>query len=269
MKITAVENNKLVSNEEERLAAFLRERNLEKVNANSVEVYPANNFYTKYVKRCLDLLIGIPAFVITLPFNIIFGICTFFDVGRPIFYKQVRTGKDGKPFVMIKFRNMNNNVDADGKLLPAKERVTKFGKFMRKYSLDELLNFWSVIKGDMSIIGPRPMPEFFTYRMSERHKKRYMIRPGLECPRMKSGDSTQCQYQNQFENDVWYVENVSFLVDMKMVLMLFKMTLNIKKRSKAAEGNGYFAGYDHNGVATTLKRFKRIYPEQWIEIKGD
>ena len=121
----------------------------------------------------------------------------------------------------------------------------------------------------MSIIGPRPLPATFQERMSERHKKRTLVRPGLECPRMKIGDPEQCQYQNQFENDIWYVENVSFFVDIKMVLKLFKMTFNIRKRSKSAGGNGYFAGYDQNGVATTLNRFKRMYPDLWDKINNE
>ena len=267
MSTATVGNNNLITNEEDKLASFLRERNLDRVNSNDVPVHPANNIYVRYIKRVLDLLIGVPAFAITLPFNIIFGICTFFDVGKPIFYKQTRIGKGGKPFLLVKFRNMNNKTDADGKMLPPKYRVTKFGRFMRKLSLDELLNFWSVIKGDMSIIGPRPLPVSYGDRMSERHKMRSAVRPGLECPRVLKGDLDICQYQNQFENDIWYVENVSFLLDVKMVLMLFKMTFNLKKRNSAAEGNGYFAGYDKNGIATTLNRFKRMYPDEWDEIR--
>lgn len=264
MKTTISENNKLISNDEERLAVFLKERNLQKVNLNSVEVYPADNFYVRYAKRWLDLLIGVPAFILTLPFNIVFGICTFFDVGRPIFYKQTRTGKDGKLFVMVKFRNMNNNLDADGKLLPAKERVTKFGKFMRKYSLDELLNFWSVVKGDMSIIGPRPLPEFFTYRMSERHKKRYVVRPGLECPRViVFEDDSLCNYHKQFENDIWYVENVSFLTDVKLCFLLVQMVFDMKTRTNRAKGNAtsYFVGYDESGHALSMNTAKEVYKD--------
>ena len=267
METPTIGNYNLITSDEERLITYLRDQNLEMVNAASKEVHPADNIYVKYVKRMLDLVVGIPAFTITLPFNVIFGICTFFDVGKPIFYKQSRIGKDNVPFILVKFRNMNNKTDADGKMLSPKERTTKFGRFMRKLSLDELLNFWSVIKGNMSIIGPRPLPVAYLERMSERHKKRSAVRPGLECPRMLQGDPEICQYQNQFENDIWYVENVSFLVDMKMILLLFKMTFNVKHRSKAAEGNGYFAGYDHNGIATTLNRFKRMYPDLWEKIK--
>jgi lipopolysaccharide/colanic/teichoic acid biosynthesis glycosyltransferase len=257
----AVGNYNLITNEEERMAAFLRDRNLSMVNANSPAVHPADNFYVRYVKRGLDLLIGVPGFLITLPFNVAFGICTFFDVGRPIFYKQTRLGKGGKPFVLVKLRNMNNNTGADGKLLPARERVTKFGKFMRKYSFDELLNFWPVVKGDMSIIGPRPLPEFFAERMSERHKMRHVIRPGLECPYTMPEGTEISAYHWKFENDIWYVENVSFTTDVKMMLKLIKLTLNMKNRGGHAGGLSYFVGYDDDGYATSLKIAKRVYPE--------
>lgn len=250
-----VGNVNLVQNDEEEISRFLRERNLEKVNASSQAVYPKNTIYVKYIKRLLDVLISVPAFLVFLPLNFIFGICTFFDVGRPIFYKQTRIGRNEKPFTIVKFRNMNNNTDKDGKLLPARERITKFGYFMRKHSLDELLNFWSVLKGDMSIIGPRPLPAFFYERMSDRHKTRSAIRPGLECPRVIDVEGEL--YQKQFENDVWYVENVSFLTDIKMLILLVKMTFATKRRSSAASGGSYFVGYDDDGRA--------IYKELAIE----
>lgn len=253
------ESSKLISSEEERFASFLRERNLEKTNANDAEVCPADSAYTRYIKRALDLVIGIIAFVVTLPFNIIFGICTFFDVGRPIFYKQTRIGRGGKPFVMVKFRNMNNKTDADGKLLPANERVTKFGRFMRKFSFDELLNFWYVVKGDMSIIGPRPMPDFFVDRMSDRHKMRHAVRPGLECPYTVPDGSKLNNYYWKFENDVWYVENVSFKTDFFMLVKLFKLTFNMSKRGSHAGGLSYFAGYDDKCHAISLREAKEKY----------
>lgn len=259
-----VGNKDLISSEEERIAAFLRERNLAKTNSLSAKVVPVDSFYTRYGKRFLDLLISIPVFIILLPLNIIFGICTFFDVGRPIFYKQTRIGKDGKPFTMVKFRNMNNNKDADGKLLPAKERITKFGHFMRKYSLDELLNFWSVLKGDMSIIGPRPLPEFFVERMSDRHKMRHSVRPGLECPRVyEPNENNLSNYHKQFENDIWYVENLSFLNDIKMCFKLIKMVFEFKVRGQHAKGSVsyYFVGYDDNGNALGLKSALEQYPD--------
>ena len=265
----AIGNALLSTSEEDLLAEYLKEHYLDRVNLNSSGVSVRNNLYSRYIKRLLDIGISAAALVVFLPVNLVLGVCTFFDVGRPVFYKQTRLGKDGREFIIVKFRNMKNLLDEDGKLLPPSQRVTKFGRFVRKYSLDELLNFWSVLKGDMSIIGPRPLPVVFTERMSERHKMRSCVRPGLECPRMEPGDPKQCQYQNQFENDVWYVEHISFLTDVKMLLKLFQMTFSVKQRSGAAQGAGYFAGYDENGIATTLKRFKRMYPEQWAEISKE
>ncbi len=266
MESSTVGNLDLVNSEEERLVLYLKEKYLEETNKESLEVHPANNIYSRVIKRFFDIAIASVALTVMFPFNLVFGICTFFDVGSPIFFKQTRSGKDGKPFTLVKFRNMNEKKDEDGKLLPPSQRVTKFGKFMRKYSLDELLNFWSVLKGDMSIIGPRPLPVTFTERMSERHKQRGKVRPGLECPRILKGDPDICQYQNQFENDIWYVEHVSFITDIRMLILLVKLTLNTKKRSQNAEGRGYFAGYDRRKIATSLNRFKREYPDEWEVI---
>lgn len=255
----SVGNKNLISNDEAKMAEYLRKRNLEKTNMNDKKVVPTDGIYVRYVKRLLDLMIAVPAFAITLPFNIVFGICTFFDVGSPIFYKQTRIGKDGVPFVMIKFRNMNNDTDDDGKLLPPSQRVTKFGRFMRKFSLDELLNFWSVLKGDMSIIGPRPMPEFFVERMSERHKMRHVVRPGLECPYTVPKESKLNNYYWKFENDVWYVENISFKTDVMMLLKLFRLAFNMKNRGGHAGGLSYFIGYDDDGHAISLREAKERY----------
>ncbi len=254
-----VGNENLVANEEEYAAELLRIKNLQHKNEISEKVCPKRTFYTKYGKRVCDILIALPLFLILLPVNMILGILTFFDVGSPIFYKQTRVGKDGRKFVLIKFRNMNNNVDKDGKLLPPSQRVTKFGKIVRKLSLDELLNFWSVLKGDMSIIGPRPQPVFIYERMCERHKMRVAVRPGLECPRVIHVPGEEiCKFQQTFENDVWYVENCSFLLDIKMVFLLFKMVFSMNKRGKQASGKGisYFVGYTKKGIAIGLNTYK-------------
>lgn len=259
METVTVGNENLITNEEEKFAVFLKERNLAKTNIMDKPVHPADNFYSKYIKRILDLLISIPVFIILLPFNFIFGIFTFIDVGNPIFYKQTRIGKYGKPFIMIKFRNMNNKVDSDGKLLPASQRITKFGKFMRQFSLDELLNFWSVLKGDMSIIGPRPMPEFFVERMSDRHKMRHAVRPGLECPYTVPDGSKLNNYYWKFENDIWYVEHASFKTDILMLIKLFKLTFNMENRGNHAGGLSYFIGYDDEGKAISLRQAKEMY----------
>ncbi len=262
----SIGNNELISEEDSFLAQFLRERNLEKTNRKDREnpVKAVDSFYVRYVKRLLDLLIAVPAFVITLPFNLLFGLCTFIDVGSPVLYRQTRIGKNGVPFIMIKFRNMNNDRDEKGNLLPAAERVTKFGHIMRKYSLDELLNFWSVIKGDMSIIGPRPLPEFFVDRMSERHKARHLVKPGLECPVYIPEDTRLSPFYWKFEKDVWYVENISFKTDVKMLVDLFKMAVDMKTRGRHADGLTYFIGYDDDCRPVGLLMARNLYSE----VKG-
>lgn len=255
-------NLNLISDEEQYAAYLLRERNLAHTNEISEQVHPRNSFYTRVVKRALDIVVSLPGCLVLLPFNVIFGICTYFDVGRPIFYRQTRVGKDGKHFTLVKFRNMNEKKDADGRLLPPAQRVTKFGYFMRKFSFDELLNFWSVLKGDMSIIGPRPAPVFIYERMSDRHKMRTAVRPGLECPRVIHVDQEEIyKYQRTYENDIWYVENVSFLLDVKMLFLLVKMTFSFGKRDKQAnvKGVSYFVGYDENGNAMGLNTYRRFY----------
>lgn len=256
-----VGNNSLVSHEEEQVAQLLRERNLQHKNEISAPVHPKDSFYTRYGKRFLDICISVPALVFFMPFNLIFAVCTFIDVGSPIFYRQTRVGKDGKYFTLIKFRNMNDKKDADGKLLPPSQRVTRFGKFMRKFSLDELLNFWSVLKGDMSIIGPRPQPVFIYDRMCERHKMRTAVRPGLECPRVIHVPGEEiCKFQQTFENDVWYVENVCLLQDLRMLLLLVKMVFSMGKRGNQAAGKSisYFVGYNKDGVAIGMNTYHEM-----------
>ncbi|MCM1308220.1 MAG: sugar transferase [Butyrivibrio sp.] len=255
----------LTSDKEQYIAQLLARDNLARVNRESASVVPKNGIYVRYVKRILDILICLPVFILLLPINGILAVCTYFDVGRPIIFSQTRVGKDGKRFKVVKFRNMTNDTDERGVLLPPSQRVTKFGKFVRKYSLDELLNFWSVLKGDMSIIGPRPLPIIFEERYSERHKMRTAVKPGLECPRI-IGSSDLPPYQRQFENDIWYVENVSFLVDCKMVLHLIKMVFEMKKRAKNAAAAGYFIGYNEDGHAISLKLASQKYFDEYEEL---
>lgn len=248
------------------IAEMAARDNLERVNKESLPVVPKNSFYTRRVKRVLDVLIALPCFVIALPINLVIGVVTLFDVGSPIFFKQARIGKNGEPFHLVKFRNMTNETDGCGHLLPATERTTRFGKFVRSHSLDELLNFWFVLKGDMSLIGPRPLPIEFADRYSNRHRMRCAVKPGLECPTIGSDGHVRF-YQEQFENDVWYVENVSFLVDCMMVVSLFKMVFNKKERTDhATVGGGYFVGYDKNGEAFSMRRIPEEYENEYAKL---
>lgn len=246
------------------IADRMAEERLKTVNANNKIVIPKKSFYVKYGKRVLDICLSGIILIITLPINIIIGIITYFDVGSPIFFNQKRLGQNGKEFYIVKFRNMKNIFDDRGELLPASQRITKFGNFMRKTSLDELLNFWSILKGDMSIIGPRPLVPEYETRYSVRHKMRMAVKPGLECPPYKDLEHIW-SWEEQFENDIWYVENISFFTDCYLIWRLIKFTFNKENsnaRSKALRGP--FTGYSDDGKALSLDEVPQYLIDKYI-----
>ena len=250
------------------IASYITEDNLEQVNRIVVRAVPRVSFYTKYVKRFLDLLIGIIGFVISAPINLIIAIITIFDVGFPIIFKQTRIGKNKKHFTIYKFRNMTNATDANGVLLPPSQRVTKWGSFVRKTSLDELLNFVSVIKGDMSIIGPRPLINAYADRLHDRHQAIYAVRPGLECPTPQSVDHA-LSWQERLDNYVWYVENCSFKVDVKLCLRIFAIAFDSKAtKVRSSANHGGIMGYDKEGNIIYTKSVPDKYVERFLNNHG-
>ena len=241
------------------VSKLIAEDNLEEINQRDKQVVYNETFYTKYVKRSIDLTIASIALIGTAPINAVLAACTYFDVGRPIVFKQVRIGKNSIPFTIVKFRNMTNETDEEGNLLPSDKRVTSFGKFVRKTSLDELLNFWSVFKGDMSLVGPRPLPYDYYDYISERHKARFKVKPGLECPFIVPKEE-KVSWSDQFENDVFYVENISFMLDLKMAFALVRMVLDSK--SSNMRGNavrGSFMGYHKDGSSINSQKVESAY----------
>lgn len=244
------------------IADRLAEDRLPVVNQKVTQVHPKASFYTKYVKRLLDILISVVMLIVTLPVNLFLLVGTFLDVGRPIFFVQERLGKDGRLFKIVKFRNMRNTKDEKGELLPPKQRVTKFGRFVRKTSLDELLNFWSILKGDMSVIGPRPLVPEYRTRFNARHEKRLCVSPGLECPPRKLLDHVWT-WQEQLENDVWYVENVSFKTDVFLCFQLVRFAFDRKSsNARTVAGRGTFMGYDLDATAINLDGVPQEYIDE-------
>lgn len=235
------------------LAQWIREDNLDDVNAQVSLVTPKESFYTRYGKRALDILISLIALIVSAPINLVIACVTLLDVGHPILFQQQRTGKDEKPFVIYKFRNMTNARDANGELLPPSQRVTRWGKFVRRTSLDELLNFVSVLKGDMSIVGPRPLLNEYVERFNRRDRQRFAVRPGVECPSYRRLDHVMT-WQERLENDVWYVQNCSLKVDVILLVRIVQAVFDRKStavRSKA--GAGGFLGYDRAGSVITTQ----------------
>lgn len=254
-------------------SAVLAAHNLAHADAVAEPVHPKKTLYLRFGKRVLDVALSGVALVLTLPVNAVLAVLTYRDVGSPVFYVQERTGRDLRSFKMVKFRNMTEERDADGELLPPEERITELGLFVRSHSLDELLNFWSVFKGDMSLIGPRPLPVEFTPHMTGRHKMRYAVRPGLECPRVGDEEDPEgVDYSHlRFENDVRYVESVSFATDVRLALKLVKLVLGRSGSGGSTGTDSHFAGYDSDGRAMSLGRLKdpACYRREILGIDGE
>ncbi len=241
------------------IADRLAEDRLAAINETLDEVHPSMTLYARYGKRVLDIVISLCGLVISVPFNLVIGIATYFDVGRPLFFKQERVGKNAKPFTIVKFRSMRDTTDERGELLPAAARVTRFGTFIRKTSLDELWNFWNILKGDMSILGPRPLVPEYTHRYNKRHRMRLSVRPGLECPSHHAAGHVWT-WQEQFDNDVWYVENLSFKTDCTVFFDLIRFTFDRKSAAaRATAQRGSFMGYSEDGQAITLADVPQAY----------
>lgn len=208
-----------------------------------------DTFYTRHGKRAIDIILSCLGIIGSSPLYLIISLLELKFHGRPIMYVSRRPGKDEKVFSIYKFRSMTNEEDTDGKLLPEEQRVTKFGKFLRRTSLDEIPEFFNILKGDMSIIGPRPLLIEYLPLYSDRHKYRHKIRPGLVCLKLKK-DRRQWTWEEQFENDIWYVENCSLMVDIKMMLRLIEEELRGSEERTSGNREG-FEGYNFTGSTTT------------------
>ena len=235
------------------VADELRLANLDAVNEVHESVRPMDSFYVRRGKRLMDIGLSGVALVLTAPINAaLFGI-TLVDLGRPVLFSQKRIGKDGGLFVITKLRTMRDINDDQGRPLLGQQRVTKLGRLVRRSSLDELLNFWSIFKGDMSVIGPRPLVPEYHSRFSRRHVQRHSVRPGLECPQRRQLDHA-ASYEEQFENDIWYVENVSLRTDLYMMFRVVQTALDRRQnKARGASNRGSFMGYDEQGHVVTTK----------------
>lgn len=171
--------------------------------------------YSRIFKRFLDFTLSMIVFIIFFPIFLIIATFLFFaNNGKPFFY-QTRPGKDEKLFKIIKFKSMNDKKNKDGELLPDEKRLTKVGLFVRRTSLDEIPQLLNVIKGDMSLVGPRPLLISYLPLYNEQQRKRHLIKPGITGWAQVNGRNA-ISWKQKFEYDVWYVENCSFILDMKI-----------------------------------------------------
>jgi undecaprenyl phosphate N,N'-diacetylbacillosamine 1-phosphate transferase len=186
------------------------------------EIKVTNTTYSNYYKRIFDVILSSFAVICLSPLLMLVYILELHFHGKPAIYCTRRPGKDGKIFNMYKFRSMTNKRDKEGNLLPESERLTKLGLFLRRTSIDELPNLFNVLKGDMSIIGPRPLLIEYLPLYNERHAKRHAVRPGLACVRIIPSKSKTWTWGEQFENDIYYIENISLKTDIKMIFAVIK-----------------------------------------------
>lgn len=173
--------------------------------------------YGKYIKRVLDFILSLLALIILSPLILIFTIIGAIKMKGNPFFVQKRPGKDGKIFSLIKFRTMTNKKDKDGNLLPDEKRLTSYGRFLRSTSIDEVLEIINILKGDMSIIGPRPLLVKYLPLYNEYQQHRHDVRPGLTGYAQVHGRNT-VSWEEKFDMDVKYVQHITFMGDLKILL---------------------------------------------------
>jgi sugar transferase EpsL len=173
-------------------------------------------FYRRYAKRGLDLAVAVPALVATAPVLGATAVAVRVLLGTPVLFQQPRPGQDGKPFLLLKFRTMTDDRDRDGNLLPDAQRLTPFGKWLRSTSLDELPTLINVVRGDMSLIGPRPLLMDYLPLYSPEQARRHEVKPGITGLAQVNGRNA-ISWEKKFELDVWYVDHLSLRVDLRIL----------------------------------------------------
>lgn len=190
--------------------------------------------YKKYIKRFLDLVLSLIALIILIPLMTIIAILVRIKLGRPIIFKQKRPGKDEKIFTLYKFRTMTDKRDENGNLLPDSERLTKFGKMLRSTSLDELPELFNILKGEMAIVGPRPLLVEYLPLYNKEQRHRHDVRPGLTGLAQINGRNS-LSWEEKFKDDIIYIKNITFVNDVKIFFKTIRKVL--KKEGIAQEGS--------------------------------
>lgn len=180
--------------------------------------------YDPVSKRALDFSASLVGLLVLSPFLLVTSALVAIKLGTPVIFKQVRPGRNGVPFTILKFRSMTNERTAEGELLPDAERLTKFGRFLRHSSIDELPELLNVLRGDMSLVGPRPLIMEYLDRYTEEQSKRNLMRPGITGLAQVSGRNA-ISWEERFALDVQYVENWSFAQDLRILLATFKKVI--------------------------------------------
>ena len=190
--------------------------------------------YRKYIKRLMDIVISALGIIILSPIYLIVGVIVWIGIGRPVLFSQMRVGKGEKPFKLYKFRSMTNETDENGDLLDEHLRLTKIGVVLRTLSIDELPELVCVFLGHMSLVGPRPLPVYYSPYYLKEERKRHLVRGGLIPPDGLS-QKTIPEWEEQFAYDIDYVEKCSFLLDVKIIFTTFKILFKRTETNYGAE----------------------------------
>jgi len=185
------------------------------------------------IKRFFDIIVSLVVILLSLSIILLIALGVYSKLGSPILFRQTRPGINGLPFDMVKFRTMRDSVDKYGNALPDTERITPFGNFLRSSSLDELPGLWNVLKGDMSLVGPRPLLMDYLPLYSKEQNRRHEVLPGVTGWAQVNGRNA-ISWEEKFTFDVWYVDNQNFMLDLKILLMTVKKVL--MKEGISADG---------------------------------
>ena len=190
--------------------------------------------YSRFVKRLFDLSLAVSALILFTPILTILAVFIRLKLGSPVFFRQQRPGLRSQPFWLLKFRSMTDARDENGQLLPDSERLPAFGKFLRASSLDEFPELWNVVKGDMSLVGPRPLLMEYLEHYSPEQKRRHEVRPGITGWAQINGRN-ELDWEQRFALDVWYVDHCSLWLDVSILARTFFKV--IRRDGISAEGH--------------------------------
>ena len=203
------------------------------------------------VKRCIDIVGAGLGLIVLSPVLAVVALAIWMQMGRPVMFRQMRPGLNGQAFSMYKFRTMSNKRDNQGNLLPDEQRLTSLGKFLRKTSLDELPEFFNVLKGDMSLVGPRPLLMQYLERYTLEQARRHEVKPGITGWAQVNGRNAIC-WEEKFALDIWYVENCSLWLDIKIMAMTIGKVL--RREGISAQGEA------------TMPEFMGVYEQEKYEV---
>ena len=175
------------------------------------------NLYRTYIKKAMDFVLALLLIIMLLPLYLLLYVLVRINMGSPVIFTQQRVGKNEKVFGMYKFRSMTNKTDKNGELLPDEQRITTIGKILRKTSLDEIPQFFNILKGDMSFIGPRPLMDYELEYLSDNERKRHTVMPGISGLAQVSGRN-MLSNEDKFAKDLEYAEKITFMTDLKIAL---------------------------------------------------